>query len=104
MSFALPTAAEYGANILIVIMNNDTFGQTFMQQKTIYGHTFGTTFTCPDFAAMARSCGAEGIRVSDPAQVGDAMREGLEATKNRPELVEIMTGDSPFPSLKGVKA
>jgi thiamine pyrophosphate-dependent acetolactate synthase large subunit-like protein len=73
MSFALPTAAEYGANILIVIMNNGTFGQTFMQQKTIYGHTFGTTFTCPDFAAMARSCGAEGIRVSDPAQVGDAM-------------------------------
>jgi thiamine pyrophosphate-dependent acetolactate synthase large subunit-like protein len=100
----LPTAAEYGANILMVIMNNGAFGQTFMQQRNIYGHTFGTTFASPDFAAMARSCGAAGIRVSDPKQVTDALRDGLKATKDRPALVEIMVADSPYPSLKSVVA
>lgn len=100
----LPTAVEYGANILMVVMNNGAFGQTFMQQRNIYGHTFGTTFTSPDFAAMARSCGAEGIRVSDPKQVTDALRDGLKATKDRPALVEIMVADSPYPSLKSVAA
>ena len=100
----LPTAAEYGANILMVVMNNGAFGQTFMQQRNIYGHTFGTTFTSPDFAAMALSCGAAGIRVSDPKQVTDALRDGLKATKDRPALVEMMVADSPYPSLNSVVA
>jgi acetolactate synthase-1/2/3 large subunit len=95
----LPTAAEYGANILMVVMNNGAFGQTYMQQQNIYGHTFGTTFTSPDFAAMARSCGAEGIRVSDPGAVEDALRDGLRATTDRPVLVEMMVADYPYPSL-----
>ncbi len=96
----LPTAAEYGANILMVIMNNGTFGQTYTQQETIYGHTFGTSFTSPDFAAMARSCGAAGIRVSDPAQVADALRDGLRETRDRPALVEMMVSGRPYPSVK----
>ncbi|MGH8635395.1 MAG: thiamine pyrophosphate-binding protein, partial [Burkholderiales bacterium] len=40
----LPTAAEYGANILMIVLNDGAFGQTFMQQTNLYGHTYGTTF------------------------------------------------------------
>jgi acetolactate synthase-1/2/3 large subunit len=100
----LPTAAEYGANILMLVMNNGAWGQTFMQQQSIYGHTFGTTFASPDFAAMARACGAAGIRVSDPGDVADALRDGLAATRERPALVELMVADSPYPSLRDVAA
>ena len=60
----LPTAGEYGANILMVILNDGAFGQTFMQQTNIYGHTYGTTFKSPNFAEMAEACGAKGIRVN----------------------------------------
>jgi len=95
----LPTAAEYGANIVMVVMNNGTFGQTFMQQQSIYGHTFGTTFASPDFAAIARACGAEGIRVSDPREVEDALRAGLAATKDRPALVDVAVADYPYPKV-----
>jgi len=95
----LPTAAEYGASIVMVVMNNGAFGQTYMQQQSIYGHTFGTTFASPDFAAMARACGAEGIRVSDPKDVEDALRAGLAATKDRPALVEMMVADYPYPKV-----
>jgi acetolactate synthase I/II/III large subunit len=95
----LSTAAEYGANILMVVMNNGTFGQTFMQQTNIYGHTYGTTFRSPHFADLAKSCGCEGIRVSEPADVEGALREALAATKHRPALLEVMVADRPYPKI-----
>jgi len=95
----LPTAAEYGANVLIVILNDGAFGQTFMQQSNIYGHTYGTAFRSPDFAQIAKACGAEGIRVSDPKSIEDALRQGLAATKSKPALVEVMVARHPYPKL-----
>jgi acetolactate synthase-1/2/3 large subunit len=95
----LPTAAEYGANILMVILNDGAFGQTFMQQTNIYGHTYGTTFKSPNFAEIAEACGAKGIRVTDPANVEDALRQGLAATKHQPALVEVMVAEQPYPKL-----
>jgi acetolactate synthase-1/2/3 large subunit len=95
----LPTAVEYGANILIIVLNDGAFGQTFMQQLNLYGHTYGTAFQSPDFAAIAKACGAEGIRVNDSKDVKGALRQGLAATKNRPALVEVMVGRNPYPKI-----
>src|SRR5688572_5663870 len=95
----LPTAAEYGANVLMVILNDGAFGQTFMQQTNIYGHTYGTTFHSPHFADLAKACGSEGMRVSDPADVESALRQGLAATKHRPALVEVMVAERPYPKI-----
>ena len=95
----LPTAAEYGANILIIILNDGAFGQTYMQQTSIYGHTYGTTFKSPDFAALAQSCGCAGIRVSDPKDVEGALRQALAATKHQPALLEVMVADRPYPKI-----
>jgi len=64
----LPTAAEYGANVLMIVLNDGAFGQTLMQQTSIYGHTYGTSFVSPNFAQIAKACGAEGIRVTDPQE------------------------------------
>lgn len=98
----LPTAAEYGANILMIVMNNGAFVQTYNQQLGLYGHTYGTEFDAPDFAMMARSCNAAGIRVDDPAQVTDALRDALAETKHRPALLEVMVSRTQYPTLKGL--
>lgn len=95
----LPTAAEYGANILMVILNDGAFGQTFMQQADIYGHTYGTTFRSPNFAGIAKACGTEGIRVTEPRDLEGALRQGLTVTKQRPALVEVMVAQSPYPKI-----
>jgi len=95
----LPTAVEYGANILMIVLNDGAFGQTFMQQSNLYGHTYGTSFHSPDFVEIARACGAEGIRVTDPKDVEGALRQGLAATKKRPVLVEVMVGRHPYPKI-----
>ena len=93
----LPTAVGYGANILMIVLNDGAFGQTFMQQSNIYGHTYGTAFRSPDFAEIAKACGAEGIRVTDPRNVEDALRQGLAATKLKPALIEVMVSRPPYP-------
>lgn len=95
----LPTAAEYGANIVMVVLNDGAFGQTFMQQTNIYGHTYGTTFQSPNFAEIARACGAEGIRVTEPGEVESALRHALAATKRQPALVEVMVAQRPYPKI-----
>ena len=95
----LPTAAEYGANVLVVVLNDGAFGQTLMQQTNIYGHIYGTAFRSPHFADLAKACGCEGIRVTEPARVEEALRAGLAATKERPALVEVVVSDSAYPKL-----
>ena len=75
------------------------FGQTFMQQTSLYGHTYGTSFHSPNFADIAKACGAEGIRVTEPGDVEEALRRGLAATKRQPALVEVMVGRGPYPKL-----
>jgi pyruvate dehydrogenase (quinone) len=82
-----------------VVANNGTFGQTFMQQANIYGHTYGTTFVSPNFSDIAKACNVQGIRVSDPKDVESALRQGLAETAQRPALVEVMVGDHPYPKI-----
>jgi len=95
----LPTAVEYGANIVMVVLNDGAFGQTTMQQKNIYGHVYGTLFESPHFANIAKACGAEGIRVTEPGDVEDALKQGLAATRHKPALVEVMVKQAPYPKL-----
>jgi thiamine pyrophosphate-dependent acetolactate synthase large subunit-like protein len=95
----LPTAVEYGANVVMIVLNDDAFGQTFMQQTNIYGHTYGTAFRSPDFAGIAKACGAEGIRVTDPRDLEGALRQALAATKEKPALLEVMVGRHPYPKI-----
>ncbi|MGQ0752764.1 MAG: thiamine pyrophosphate-binding protein [Betaproteobacteria bacterium] len=95
----LPTAAEYGANILMIVLNDGAFGQTYMQQTNIYGHTYGTSFASPDFAQIARACGAEGIRVDDPKNLEEVLRTGLATTKEKPALIEVMVSRHPYPKM-----
>jgi pyruvate dehydrogenase (quinone)/pyruvate oxidase len=95
----LPTAVEYGSNVLMVVLNDGAFGQTLMQQTNIYGHTYGTAFQSPNFADIAKACGAEGIRVTEPDEVESALRQGVAATRERPALVEVVVADSPYPKI-----
>ena len=79
------TAVKYGASFLAVIFNNQGYGVVRGSQKHILGvdslaeeYTFeaGVEFM-PDYAMIARACGAYGLTVEDPAEVLPALEEGL---------------------------
>lgn len=79
------TATTYGLSFLAVIFNNLGYGVVRGSQKEILGvdeltdhYTFeaGVEFM-PDYAMIARACGAYGRTVDDPADVLPALQEGL---------------------------
>ena len=50
---------------------------------------FGTVLQNPDFAAVARAIGFTGIRVDDPANVDEAVRQAL--AEDGPVLLDVLT-------------
>jgi acetolactate synthase-1/2/3 large subunit len=86
----LATAVQYGLNIVTVIANNGVYGTIRMHQEREYpGRVVGTTLVNPDFAAYARSFGAEGVTVEATADFEPAVARAL--TANKPTVIELKT-------------
>jgi acetolactate synthase-1/2/3 large subunit len=47
----------------------------------------------PDYAMLARACGAEGIRVTTPGELGDALNAAVSA--DRPTVVDVAVDVAP---------
>ena len=84
----LATAVQYGLAIVTVVANNGMYGTIRMHQEREYPRrVLGTTLINPDFAAYARSFGAEGYSISATADFAPALRRALES--NRPAVIEL---------------
>jgi acetolactate synthase-1/2/3 large subunit len=60
----LATAAQYGAELIVLVVNNGMYGTIRMHQEKHYPHRIsGTRLVGPDYVAMARSFGAHSERV-----------------------------------------
>lgn len=87
----LATAAQCGIGVLIVVVNNSSYGTIRMHQERRYpGRVSGTDVVNPDFAAFARSFGARAERVSTPEEFAAALHELLPASTL--SLIEIDVG------------
>jgi acetolactate synthase-1/2/3 large subunit len=76
----LSTAANYGLDIIWVVMNDSRLGIIYDLQKALYsGRLAGTTFRNPDLAAFAQSLGICGRTVGQPGELSDALRGALAA-------------------------
>jgi acetolactate synthase-1/2/3 large subunit len=86
----LATAVQYGVNVIQVVYNNGSYGTIRMHQEREFpGRTVGTDIRNPEFAALARACGALGLRAERPEEFRPALQEALAA--NRPALIEVIT-------------
>ncbi len=86
----LATAVEYRAPLIVLVANNGMYGTIRMHQERDYpGRVSGTTLKGPDYAALARACGAHGERVTTtqdfPAAFARAQSAGGVA------LIELVT-------------
>jgi acetolactate synthase-1/2/3 large subunit len=85
----LATAARYDARILIIVVNNGSYGTIRMHQEATFpGRVAGTDLVNPDFAAYARSFGIAAARVRTPAEFQDVLGDLLAVSG--PALVEIV--------------
>lgn len=100
MQTLLP-AVEYGINAVWVVQNNYSFNVISLYQKRHWERMLGTEFKIeaedkpynPDFAALARACGAEGKRIEQPEDLKPALEEALAA--DRPYVLDVIMTQQP---------
>jgi sulfoacetaldehyde acetyltransferase len=74
-----------------VVFNNSQWGAEKRNQIDFYDDRFlGTELENPSFAEIARAMGAQGHRIDEPDQIGDALRKATES--DEPTVLEIMVG------------
>lgn len=84
----LATAVQYGANVIIIVVNNGSYGSIRMHQEKQYpGRRYGTDLVNPDMLELARAFGAEAARVEHTEQFADVFRQAITASK--PFLIEL---------------
>src|SRR3984893_8837885 len=70
----LATAMQYGLAVRLFVIDNNTYGTIRMHQEREYpGRVFGTDLQNPDFAAYARSFGAEGFAIASDKEAVPAL-------------------------------
>jgi acetolactate synthase-1/2/3 large subunit len=84
----LATAVQYGAAVVIVVLNNGMYGTIRMHQEMHYPERIsGTELTNPDFAALARAYGAHGEVVERTEDFAAAFLRAQASGK--PALIEV---------------
>ncbi|MGH6770979.1 MAG: thiamine pyrophosphate-binding protein [Xanthobacteraceae bacterium] len=105
----LGTAVEYGLPVVWVVWNNYAYASIRgLQRGYLGGRELATDFKHPktgapynpDFAAMARSAGVEGVTIDRAADLGDAVRTAIASGK--PYLIDAIVAADKNPGGAGV--
>lgn len=98
----LATAAIEEIPAIFVIMNNRAFGTIAGLEKAHYGTTFGTVFErggapySPDYAAIARAYGVDGVKIEKAAEFKPALEKAIKA--NKPCVLDVTMINNPVPT------
>ena len=98
----IATAMEAGLPVIWVVMDNSAFGTIAGLEQMHYGTTFGCMFECDgkpyqvDYAAMARSFGADGYLIESADQLAPALQASLAS--GRPSLIQVPMENAPTPT------
>jgi acetolactate synthase-1/2/3 large subunit len=98
----IATAMEAGLPVVWVVMDNSAFGTIAGLEEMHYGTTFGCTFECDgkpyrvDYAAMAKSFGADGYMVTTADELKPALESALAS--GRPSLIQVPMENAPTPT------
>jgi acetolactate synthase-1/2/3 large subunit len=93
------TAVEMGIAPVWVVMNNAAFGTIAGLERKHYGTGYGCEFRSgdapysPDFAAIARACGAEGVRIERAEELQPRLRDAIGS--GRPTLLDVPMRNTP---------
>ncbi|MCW2309405.1 thiamine pyrophosphate-binding protein [Rhodobium gokarnense] len=100
----LATAVAENTPVIWIIMNNNAYGTIAGLQQSNYGLTHGTTFPTaaspaeqmPDYAAIARAYGCEGVRVTSAADFKPALEAAIASGK--PTVIDVPMINNPTPT------
>jgi acetolactate synthase-1/2/3 large subunit len=92
-----------GLKVTLIVLNNGILGYQKHAENVRFGaHTSAVDFYPVDHAAIARNCGCNGIRVTDPEQLNQALDAARASEVTT--LIEVMTDENAFPPLTAYTA
>ena len=92
----LATAVQHGINAVVVVFNDNAYGNVLRDQITRFdGRAYGAELHNPDFVKLAEAYGVRGIRAHGPGEVESSLREALAV--DAPTLIEVPVEMMPSP-------
>lgn len=88
--------ARMAVPLIVVVLNDSALDLIRAQQVRAGKPVFGTEFVSPDFVALAKAYGIQGVRVSTPQECTEAFEQAVSA--RHPVLVEAMIDPSTYPT------
>jgi acetolactate synthase-1/2/3 large subunit len=85
----LETALRSGATPVVLVFDNQRYGTIAMHQRNEGYSDTATELGRIDFAAVARACGAQGVRVTSNTEFGPALRAALRTRRTSLLHIEI---------------
>jgi sulfoacetaldehyde acetyltransferase len=83
------TAVRENIPVVAIVWNNSEWGAEKRNQIDFYGNRFvGTNLVNPDFAAVARAMGAEGVRVDRESELAGTLRAAIASGK--PTVINLV--------------
>ena len=86
----LSTAVREKINAVIVLFNDNAYGNVARDLDESWGGSHGAAVVNPDFMKLADAYGVVGMRAAKPTDVGDLVRKAV--TLDRPVLIEVQVG------------
>ncbi|MEU1696670.1 pyruvate dehydrogenase [Streptomyces hirsutus] len=83
------TLVQYDLPVKVVLFNNSSLSMVELEMLVAGLPSHGTALKNPDFAAVARACGAHGVRVEKPKELAGALKSAFK--HKGPALVDIVT-------------
>ncbi len=98
----LATAFEEDIAVVWIVMNNCAYGTIAGLEMAHYGTAFGCVFRkngkpySPDFAAIARAYGVEGVQIKSAEEFKPALEGAIKA--RRPFVIDVAMMNEPVPT------
>lgn len=83
------TLVQYDLPVKVVLFNNSALSMVELEMLVAGLPSYGTTNKNPDFGAVARACGAYGVRVEKPKDLTGALKAAFK--HKGPALVDVVT-------------
>ena len=94
----LETARRTGTPIVVTVLNNGVLAYQRDAEDVKFGrHTSGCAFSPVDHAQIARACGCRDVRIEQPADYHDAIREALASPDTT--VLDVITDPEAYPPI-----
>jgi thiamine pyrophosphate-dependent acetolactate synthase large subunit-like protein len=97
------TAVHHRLPLKVIIYNNSSLGLITLEAESVGIVPFreAIEFPNPDFAALARACGAHGFTAREPGTLKDAIRDALAI--DGPAIVDAVVAADEMPNMPHVE-